>query len=103
MIRMYPGKRIIPGAVLLVLLGWYGTIPARALPSEPYSWRNVIINGGGFVTGIILHPRQKGLMYARTDVGGAYRWDDSARRWIPLTDWISAEDVNLTGIESLAV
>ena len=42
-------------------------------------------------------------MYARTDVGGAYRWDDSARRWIPLTDWIGAEDVNLTGIESLAV
>ena len=98
---MYPGKRIVTGAVVLVLLGLYGTIPARALSSEPYSWRNVVIGGGGFVTGIITHPRQKGLMYARTDVGGAYRWDDSAQRWIPLTDGIG--DVDFTGIESLAV
>jgi photosystem II stability/assembly factor-like uncharacterized protein len=71
------------------------------LSSEPYSWRNVVIGGGGFVTGIISHPRQKGLMYARTDVGGAYRWDASAQRWIPLTDGIG--DVDFTGIESLAV
>ncbi len=59
------------------------------------------MGGGGFVTGIIPHPRQKGLMYARTDVGGAYRWDDSAQRWIPITDGIG--DVDFTGIESLAV
>jgi hypothetical protein len=69
----------------------------------PYTWRNVAIGGGGFVTGIIFHPRQKDLMYARTDVGGAYRWESAAQRWIPITDWIGAEDVNLTGIESLAV
>jgi hypothetical protein len=50
---MYPGKRIITGAVLLVLPGLYGTVTARALSSEPYSWRNVVIGGGGFVTGII--------------------------------------------------
>ncbi len=66
-------------------------------------WRNVVMGGGGFVTGIIPHPRQKGLMYARTDVGGAYRWDDSAQRWIPITDWMGPADWNLTGIESLAV
>jgi photosystem II stability/assembly factor-like uncharacterized protein len=98
---MYPGKRIVTGAVMLVLFGLYGTIPARALSSEPCSWRNVVIGGGGFVTGIITHPRQKGLMYARTDVGGAYRWDNPAQRWIPLTDGIG--DVDFTGIESLAV
>jgi len=73
------------------------------VPSEPYAWHNVAIGGGGFVTGIIFHPRQKGLIYARTDVGGAYRWDNTAQRWIPLTDWIGLADVNLTGIESLAV
>jgi photosystem II stability/assembly factor-like uncharacterized protein len=71
--------------------------------SEPYIWRNVVIGGGGFVTATIAHPAQKGLMYARTDVGGAYRWDDSAQRWIPITDWLGMADVNLTGIESLAV
>jgi photosystem II stability/assembly factor-like uncharacterized protein len=61
------------------------------------------MGGGGFVTGIIPHPRQKGLMYARTDVGGAYRWDDPAQRWIPITDWAGMADANLTGIESIAV
>jgi len=27
-------------------------------------------------------------------MGGAYRWDDGAARWIPL-DWISQDDANL--------
>jgi photosystem II stability/assembly factor-like uncharacterized protein len=68
-----------------------------------YIWRNVTIGGGGFVTGIITHPREKGLMYARTDVGGAYRWDTTSQKWIPITDWIGMGDANLTGIESLAL
>ena len=76
---------------------------ATSAPAEPYTWRNVVIRGGGFVTGISFHPLKKDLMYARTDVGGAYRWDATAQSWVPLTDWIGAADVNLTGIESLAV
>ena len=96
---------------VLVLAGalapaWAGAAPALASassPSQAYSWRNVVIGGGGFVTGIIFHPRQPGLMYARTDVGGAYRWEDAAQRWIPITDGIGVADVNLTGCEGLAV
>jgi len=61
------------------------------------------MGGGGFVTGIIMHPREAGLMYARTDVGGAYRWDSPGQKWVPITDWISAVDDNLFGIESIAV
>ena len=94
---------------VLVLAGalapaWAGAAPALASassPSQAYSWRNVVIGGGGFVTGIIFHPRQPGLMYARTDVGGAYRWEDAAQRWIPITDGIGVADVNLTGCEGL--
>lgn len=84
-------------------LGTSSRAADSAPPSEAYTWHNVVIGGGGFVTGIIFHPRQKGLIYARTDVGGAYRWDDIAQRWIPLTDWVGPADVNLTGIESIAV
>jgi photosystem II stability/assembly factor-like uncharacterized protein len=98
----------IHGAIGLVMLGLACSAPGQSsnsLPpsSGPYVWRNVVMGGGGFVTGIIPHSRQKGLMYARTDVGGAYRWDDSAQRWIPITDWIGAADWTLTGIESIAV
>src|ERR1017187_54031 len=71
--------------------------------SEPYIWRSVVIGGGGFVTGIVMHPSEKDLMYARTDVGGAYRWDSAAGEWIPITDWLGMADVDLTGIESIAL
>jgi hypothetical protein len=96
------------GAIGLVMLGLACSALAQSPasqppPSEPYVWRNVVMGGGGFVTGIIPHPRQKGLMYARTDVGGAYRWDDPAQRWIPITDWMGMADWTLTGIESIAV
>ncbi|MGF7140542.1 beta propeller repeat protein [Roseimarinus sediminis] len=71
--------------------------------SENYSWKNVHIGGGGFVDGIVFHPREKGLVYARTDMGGAYRRDGASGHWIPLLDWVSYEDNNLMGVESMAL
>lgn len=91
------------GAAAVMLLCPVVAVDAQAPLEEPYSWHNVVIGGGGFVTGIVFHPRQKGLVYARTDVGGAYRWDDTTQEWIAITDWIGPADVNLTGIESIAV
>jgi hypothetical protein len=73
---------------------------APATGSGGYSWRNVQIAGGGFITGFVFNPSRKGLLYARTDMGGAYRWDGKAGQWVPLTDW--AADWNLLGIESVA-
>ena len=75
--------------------------PAQTLNSVPYRWRNVTIRGGGFVTGLLFHPREKNLLYARTDVGGAYRSDDAGSHWVPITDWIAGMD--FTGIESFAI
>jgi photosystem II stability/assembly factor-like uncharacterized protein len=95
--------------VLLIALGLsspgiVAQSPAGQTPaSEPCQWRNVVMGGGGFVTGIIMHPRERGLMYARTDVGGAYRWDSPAQKWVPITDWIGAADDNLFGVESIAL
>lgn len=71
-------------------------------PSQPYIWKNVEIVGGGFISGILFSPTQPDLIYARTDIGGAYRWNPRAKRWIPLTDWVGAADWNLLGIESIA-
>ena len=68
----------------------------------PYAWKNVVIKGGGFVSGIIMSPVLPGLVFARTDVGGAYRYDPTARRWMAITDWVGRNDSNLLGIESIA-
>jgi len=56
------------------------------LTAQSYSWRNAEIGGGGFVTGTIFHPNEPGLVYARTDVGGIYRLDNTTQRWLPLND-----------------
>jgi xyloglucan-specific exo-beta-1,4-glucanase len=66
------------------------------------AWHNVPIVGGGFVTGIVYNQSEPGLVYARTDIGGLYRWDPEADRWVALTDWVGFDDVDLTGIESVA-
>ncbi|HVT99120.1 MAG TPA: hypothetical protein VHE33_16565 [Acidobacteriaceae bacterium] len=79
------------------------TGPAQRTPSEHYTWKNVQIVGGGFVDGIIFHPSAPGVRYARTDIGGAYRWNQASHRWQPLLDWIGERDHNLMGVESIAI
>ena len=76
---------------------------AQAAASNRYRWRNVEIVGGGFVTGITHHPGRRGLIYARTDIGGAVRFDDRTQRWVQLLHWIGWDDWNWTGVESLAI
>jgi len=75
----------------------------RAADAVPYVWKSVQIVGGGFVDGIIFHPSVKGLRYARTDMGGAYRWSEEERRWQPILDWVPFADTNLMGVESIAL
>lgn len=48
----------------------------KLLPeAAPYVWNNLPIGGSGFVSGLVFSKTEPGLLYARTDVGGAYRWD----------------------------
>lgn len=88
-------------ALLLALL--CGAVPVLAAPPVPYQFRSVAIGGGGFVSGLLFHPAQQGLLYARTDVGGAYRWDAASAHWVALTDWLGPADQNLMGIDAFAI
>jgi len=91
--------------VLSTAAAFMFAVPGRARAeqaAEHTVFHNVAIGGGGFVTGIVFNPAQKGLIYLRTDVGGAYRLDGGAKVWAPLLDWAGQTDWNLYGIESLA-
>ncbi|MFL6332572.1 MAG: WD40/YVTN/BNR-like repeat-containing protein [Pyrinomonadaceae bacterium] len=97
--------RSLASLTLLIAAG----ILVAALPpfvacaqTPQYTWRNVQIYGGGFIPGIVFNQTEPDLVYARTDIGGAYRLDPATNRWVPLLDSISWDDWNLTGVISIA-
>ncbi|MBA2810129.1 cellulose binding domain-containing protein [Streptomyces sp. KM273126] len=86
-----------------------GSPPALAASTEKvsvaadtYTWKNARIDGGGFVPGIVFNRKEKNLAYARTDIGGAYRWAESSKTWTPLLDSIGWDNWGHTGVVSLA-
>lgn len=83
-------------------------LPAHAVtPLTPkavaYDWRTIPFGGGGFIPGFVFHPKEKDLLYARTDVGGAYRFDAANKSWLPLLDFLSHADAELMGVLSVAL
>ncbi|MFL5729176.1 MAG: T9SS type A sorting domain-containing protein [Cytophagaceae bacterium] len=88
--------RIIVLAILIISA-------SSGFSQTAYTWKNVQILAGGLVSGIEFNPAQKDVVYARTDVGGAYRWNVSDSSWTPLNDDISSAESNYTGIISMAV
>ena len=100
-----PIKSKFSSGILLILSGLLVVLfsSAQAQTSEPYKWNSVFIGGGGFVSGLITSKEQPGLMYARTDVGGAYKWDAGTNSWLPLMDWVSERQQGILGVESLAI
>ncbi|OBZ79136.1 Xyloglucanase [Grifola frondosa] len=83
------------------------TLPAvfsfvSAVSSQIYTWKNVKIGGGGgFVPNIIFNPSKQGLVYARTDIGGAYIMN-SNETWTPLLDFVDNARWNYWGVDALA-
>ncbi|MBB4960827.1 cellulose binding domain-containing protein [Micromonospora polyrhachis] len=75
---------------------------ASAAVVEPYSWKNVRIDGGGFVPGIVFNQTERNLIYARTDIGGAYRWEQASQSWTPLLDWVGWDRWGWNGVLSIA-
>ncbi|KAI9050188.1 hypothetical protein LZ554_006329 [Drepanopeziza brunnea f. sp. 'monogermtubi'] len=87
-----------PAFLVFVLL----SESVQAVASQTFTWKNVKIGGGGgFVPGIVFNPTVKGLAYARTDIGGAYRLnaDDS---WTPLMEWANSSNWHDWGTDALA-
>jgi xyloglucan-specific exo-beta-1,4-glucanase len=78
-------------------------VAQESLSSEAsYTWKNVKMNGMGFVTGLEIHPTTPNLVYIRTDVGGIFRWYETDKSWIPLSDRFSTLEKGQS-VESLAL
>jgi hypothetical protein len=58
-----------------------------------YEFKQLRMGGGGFVTGLVINPSQPDRIFARTDVGGAYRWDAPTRTW---SQMITTQSVRAT-------
>lgn len=88
-------KSVFAIGFLLVALG--------CLETRAQTFGTVTMGGGGYVDGVIACPTQTNLFYCKTDVGGAYRWDETNQAWIPLLDWCSESQTTYQGAESLAI
>lgn len=99
------GKRkvtaVLAGATMLCgsLLGCSGV--GESDGAAEYTWGNVAIGGGGYVTGMEYNPTEEGLVYARTDIGGLYRRQKDTN-WVAITDFLGADEWGYIGIESMA-
>ena len=63
-------------------------------------WDTLNIAGGGFVSGIITGDDQ---MYARTDVGGAYRYDYEQKKWVQLMGFLNDADRGFLSVDAMCV
>lgn len=101
-------KKVIALVVSLMLIvtiitSVFLTTNLNAASTQNYTWKNVVTGGGGgYVPAIIFSQKQKDLIYARTDMGGAYRWEPSTNSWTQLLAWIGFDDWSLNGVESIA-
>ncbi|MGU3391150.1 WD40/YVTN/BNR-like repeat-containing protein [Sphingomonas sp. M1A8_2b] len=85
-------------AILLIVLSAQGW--SRPPAAIPYHWTSVKVGAGGYAPNIVFSEVERGLAYLRTDMGGAYRWDDAAQGWLPLQDGNATP--SYMGIESIA-
>ncbi|MFD0634499.1 cellulose binding domain-containing protein [Catenulispora yoronensis] len=51
---------------------------------------------------IVFNEGAQNVIYARTDIGGMYRWNQGSGSWTPLTDWVGWTNWNQQGIVSIA-
>lgn len=78
-------------------------VPTQTKTGQFFKWKNVNIQGMGYVTGLTISPVSPNDVYIRTDIGGAYRFIRQTNQWLPLLDMF---DTNFAkggvGVESIA-
>ncbi len=102
MAAMNVWKNLVRNVSFLLCLFPVFTVHAAGKPAS-YRWGTLHIGGGGYVTGIAIHPSDRNIMYIRTDVGGAYRWDKEGMQWQQMLNWVGPDNANLIGVDGVAL
>src|ERR1035437_34655 len=98
------GVIAIAAVLCLTAVGAFAQLPPPTPTAQTYTFNPVTIMAGGYIPNIVAHPTERGLFYVRTDMGGAYRWDPTLLKWIPLLDFTDASHYsNYLGPESIAL
>jgi len=92
-------KPLLCTLALLLLASWLNAQQAN----QEFKWGSVVMGGGGFVSAIVTSKTEKNVIYARTDVGGAYRWNEASKSWVSILDWIGPDYLGLWGVDALAL
>jgi hypothetical protein len=96
-------RRHFLGACSLGGAALWGDAVAQVDAALPYTWKNLPFGGGGFITGMVVHPRAPGLAYVRAERGGLYRRDSVEGAWIPLLDGMGGDEADWMCVLSMAV
>ena len=73
---------------------------ATATLESAMEWGTLRIGGGGFVSGIVTGKK---VMYARTDVGGAYKYNYQKECWEQLLGFITDADRGLLSVDAMCI
>lgn len=87
---------VLLSGVILCGIGTGCAADGSKTAKADYTWSNVAIGGGGYVTGMEYNPKEEGLVYARTDIGGLYRRKKDTD-WEPLTDFLGRTNGAISG------
>ena len=66
----------------------------QEIESIPYTYQNLPIPGGGYVTGFAFHKKEPNILYARTDIGGVYRYCHEEKEWKSLMNHVTMKDLS---------
>jgi photosystem II stability/assembly factor-like uncharacterized protein len=94
------------GALALVASAWGPSAWAAAETGKntgAYGWKSVPFGGGGFIAGLVFHPRERDLLYARGDSSGLFRFDPARQSWLALLDHLQRADGDLISVLSVAL
>ncbi len=105
-----------PTKAATLVIDYQNVNPPPPPPPGPTEWKQLPIGGGGYITGMVIHPLNPDIRYLKTDIGGAYRFNTQESNYEQILNFpfdeheqSSGNDVendgtsNLYGIDGIAL